>query len=46
MKKADKKPTRAKREADSTPQTYRCQCGAVSFSKYAAKAHREVCSGR
>jgi hypothetical protein len=45
VKKANKKPTRAKREATSAPQTYRCTCGNVAFSKYAHKEHKGVCNG-
>jgi hypothetical protein len=45
MKKANKKPTRAKREANSAPQMHRCTCGHVAFSKYSHKEHKEVCRG-
>lgn len=44
MKKANKRPTRAKREASSAPQAHRCTCGNVAFSKYAHKEHKAVCN--
>lgn len=43
MKKVDKKPTRAQREAmGQAPQLHKCNGCAFKGTKYQIKAHREV----
>lgn len=38
------KPTRAQREKQgSAPERHACQCGHVSFSRYAHKTHQAAC---
>jgi hypothetical protein len=44
MKKANKRPARAQKEAKgSAPTQARCTCGHTAPSRYALKEHKEVC---
>lgn len=44
MKTSKTKPTRAQLEQQgSAPETFRCTCGHVAFSKYALKSHKQEC---
>jgi hypothetical protein len=44
MKKANKRPTRKQREANSVPDARKCSCGYVALSAYALKKHKGNCN--